>query len=284
MVSFLLTDAVQTSNYGVSVIPMGLNKRKTRKMAIRINLLAALVAGVALATAGAASAADLGDSSDAARSGDSDAQTVVNWSGFYVGLNAGYDRSRSDWTYTNNLNTTGHVMNGGVAGVHAGFQRQMGRVVVGIEGDVDAAMLDGKSSCPNSAYTCSTQVSGLESLRGRLGFASGRWLAYGTGGVAFEQIKHHAADPTVPINNVTANGKSLHGWVAGAGLEVMLAPNASLGLEYLHYDFSKQNLDLINDQTGVADGNVDFAAQASNVVRLRYTITLDGAHEHSPMK
>jgi outer membrane immunogenic protein len=42
--------------------------------------------------------------------------------------------------------------------------------------------------------------------------------------------------------------------VAGAGIEHMIAPNVSLKLEYLHFDFGRQG----GDQTSVSDPPIGF--------------------------
>ena len=55
-------------------------------------------------------------------------------------------------------------------------------------------------------------------------------------------------------------------------------------MEYLHYVFRSQNLDLINDQSGAVDNNVNYSAQNEDVIRLRYSIKLDAAREHVAMK
>ncbi len=249
-------------------------------MQYRIRLTLVLAAGLALATAGAAGAADMGNDAGAGAAVPSD----VNWTGFYFGVNGGYDWGNSDWTFPNTYNSTKHGLTGTDVGVHAGYLHQRGNVVAGIEVQLDKLGLTGASSCPppNVRFDCSTEAESLESVRGRLGFARGRFLAYGTGGLAWEQVSHHVRDAN-PAHSLTARGNS-KGWVLGAGLEWLVAPNGSLGIEYLHYGFGRQNADLIEDATGNALDNITFEDHALDVVQVRLSVKLGDSSEHVPMK
>ena len=238
----------------------------------------AMAAALTMLSLGAATAADLGEADEAM------ANPSVNWTGFYFGVNAGRGWGKSRWTFNDNNNQIEHGLGGVEIGVHGGYQRQWGHLIAGIEADVDGASLDGASSCPNLKFDCTTKVSGLESVRGRLGFSAGKMHVYGTAGLAMEQITHHTVEPTNPTNNESAQGGNLHGWVAGGGLEVLLAPNANIGIEVLHYNFAQQTLDLTKDISGNVVSDVTFAAQGENVVRLRFTMMLNGAAQHEPMK
>ncbi len=61
-------------------------------------------------------------------------------------------------------------------------------------------------------------------MRGRLGYAYDRYLIYGTGGVAFGDIKNAGASTTRT------------GWTLGAGIEAALTSNVTGRLEYRHTD------------------------------------------------
>jgi outer membrane immunogenic protein len=125
---------------------------------------------------------------------------AYNWSGFYLGGHGG-------WAFGG-----GDFEDGGVLGGQVGMNWQWNNFVLGVEGDIGWADLDDADS--------------LQSARGRAGFAFDRFLAYGTGGAAFNDFDDL-------------------GWVAGAGVEYAVSDALSVGVEYLHYDFDEADADVI---------------------------------------
>ena len=67
-------------------------------------------------------------------------------------------------------------------------------------------------------------------FRGRLGYAYDRYLFYGTGGVAFGDIKNAGASTTKT------------GWTLGAGIEAALTSNVTGRLEYRHTDLGSASV------------------------------------------
>ena len=147
-------------------------------------------------SAGIALAADLPNDQAPPASQVYNPAPAFDWTGPYVGLTGGYGWGTSD---------------GWLGGAYAGYNFQVNpNWVVGLEGDVTAT---GKSS------------NGWDStLRGRVGYAYDRFLLYGTGGVAFGDIKHAGASTTRT------------GWTIGAGVEAALTSNMTGRLEYRHTD------------------------------------------------
>ena len=75
--------------------------------------------------------------------------------------------------------------------------------------------------------------------RGRIGYASGHWLFYATGGFAF------AGERFINTPDVGPDQKHINvrpGWAAGAGLEYAFAPHWSVRLEYLYSQFDRANI------------------------------------------
>jgi outer membrane immunogenic protein len=154
--------------------------------------------------------------------------TSYNWTGFYVGMHAGYGWSSSD----------GFDASGGFIGGQAGYNWQpMGSPwVFGIE--VDSAWADmGRSSTvfvPAGLLSVSSNINYQGSLRGRVGYAFDRTMIYATGGLGWmnNEVKVNAAlGPFL----VGASDSQMHiGGVVGAGVEHAIAPNWSVKGEYLY--------------------------------------------------
>jgi outer membrane immunogenic protein len=148
----------------------------------------------------------------------------VNWSGLYVGINGGgawNDRHSSDL-----VDPTG-----GFGGGQIGYNFQRGNIVFGIESDFQGAGISDKDAFGNKS-----DLNWFGTVRGRLGYAFGPALLYGTGGFAYGNVKN-----TAP--GFFSASETQTGWVAGGGLEYKLAPAWSIKSEYqfLSLDASDPN-------------------------------------------
>jgi outer membrane immunogenic protein len=153
---------------------------------------------------------------------------VYNWTGFYIGINGGGGFGRSQWDSTSGFNTSGGLVGGTV-----GYNYQFGKGVVGLEGDIDWADINGttNTACP---FGCKTSDHWLSTVRGRLGYAADRFMPFVTGGAAFGDIR--ASTPGFAgANNTNA------GWTVGAGLEFAIAGNWTAKAEYLYVNLGKFN-------------------------------------------
>jgi outer membrane immunogenic protein len=147
---------------------------------------------------------------------------IYNWTGFYLGANGGGGWGHSFW----NANATGINPSGGQAGGTLGYNRQLGNVVFGVEGDVDWSGLSGRNTTPGCPGGCTTSDSWLSTVRGRIGYAFDRVMPYATGGLAVGDIRASAAG--------LAGGSTTNaGWTLGGGVEVALPGNWSAKAEYL---------------------------------------------------
>ena len=210
------------------------------------SLLASVSLG-ALAIASGAQAADMA----AARPVYTKAPVaapVWNWTGFYVGANVGYANERTSISnpganYFFPVGSSFDSNQGGIiGGLEAGYNWQFSNVVLGVEGDISGASLGRTTlSAPlgllaGDAY--SGNVTALGTVRGRLGFAFDRVLVYGTGGVAFADLKDQYVSASFPFT--AAASSSATGWTAGGGVEYAFSGNWSAKVEYLHVGFSSR--------------------------------------------
>src|SRR6185503_17792061 len=148
-----------------------------------------LLASVALfGFAGAASAADLPVRA-APPAPIIAAVPVFTWTGFYVGVNAGYGWNANDSITVGGLTFDLDDEGGFVGGAQAGYNYQIGSFVVGLEGDIqyadfggdDRFDFDGDGILDDDFNTSDW----FGTVRARAGVAFDRALIYATGGFAF---------------------------------------------------------------------------------------------------
>ena len=204
------------------------------------NLLLASASSVALV--GTAAAADMPVKA-------APPPAVISWAGPYAGLNIG-----AAW---NNAKFS-DLGNGGVlfafppgandpfwsphkAGItlggQAGYNWQVGSYVYGVEGDLN--WIDGKASAtfaPGPVIVATSNLDWMGTIRGRLGVVYSQILFYGTGGVAFAHFSDAWGFASAGGNTFAINTTRV-GWVAGGGLEYMIAPHWTARVEGLYADF-----------------------------------------------
>jgi len=194
------------------------------------------------------------------------ASEQIDWTGFYVGLNAGaalgtakmdFDPSGSFlgpvagdirdgnfWRGTRDLDSTSMT-----GGLQAGYQKKHDNLLFGLEAEINYLGLRDDSSVTATVPVSGTpyrldqsvQTDFFASLRPRLGYVpesfSGDLLLFATGGVTLThaQIKQKF---TQLNNTYSSQGLSedrmLIGWVAGGGLEYALSQQWSVKAEYLY--------------------------------------------------
>lgn len=202
--------------------------------------------------------------------GVASAQTP-NWTGFYLGVNAGYGFGKSDVTTATVFSSTGYFAQssvnsinqqgvgsvspkGFVGGLTLGYNAQSGQAVYGAEFDYGAFSLKGDRSVvviyPGFAPTGyalnqTTKADSLGTLRGRIGYADGAGLWYFTAGFAFTSVKIEDtfADTFATAAEAVSKSKSRSGWTAGVGYEYALPDQWSLKAEVLYVDFGKSTVD-----------------------------------------
>ncbi len=217
--------------------------------------------------------------------------TPWSWNGVYVGLNAGevwnhdtgvaYCVTPATATPPSVINGLGcsypsyGMMNGVglIGGVQAGWNIQLGPLVIGPELEYDGTTLNpnvsfqgcvkeyGFSPCGQGSFTASETMTSFQSERLRFGFASGRTLIYVTGGWAqshwnlmSNQLYATCAVCVYPTNvNVERSG-----WTEGLGGEWAIAPRLSMKVEGLLYEMQPYStLSAANPVTGFQGGK-DF--------------------------
>ena len=207
-----------------------------------------------LALTGASFAADL--PSKKAPAVMAAAPLAYSWTGAYVGASVGVGSDHSTFDYnTPNVPSNG---NGALFGIQAGYNYQIGSFVAGLEANADIGNIRGGAPCPNTAYSCRHKESFSGALRGRLGYAIDRLLVYGTGGVAFANIREGSVSSSLVFAGQT---KGAAGWTLGAGLEYAFTNSLSARLDYAYSSYGAKNY-LIDTPTVIR------AKVHSNVVKI----------------
>ena len=198
----------------------------------------ALAAALSVAFAGAASAADM-----PARTYSKAPAPIVevwNWTGFYIGGQVGGAWSDHGWDNVSLTNEpVGHTASSVAGGGHIGYNWQFNQIVFGVEAEANWTNLRGSSiSVVNPAVTYSTSIDWYATVVGRLGFAFGRAMVYGTGGVAFTDVETRGVNGVI---DSFANSSQRTGWTAGVGFAYQITPNWIAGVDYKHLQFDKYN-------------------------------------------
>jgi outer membrane immunogenic protein len=172
---------------------------------------------------------------------------VFNWSGFYIGGNAGYawgKVSAHDTAATNGLCWVGGCLgiatadsHGFTGGGQMGINAQFGSWLLGAEAEVGYLGASGSGVLSTRATTVLKVDSGaFVTARGRLGFLFGpSVLVYGTGGLIAVNLRPTVTDPTAPILVSSVPHDFQPGLTVGGGIEVAVNSNWSWKAEYLHY-------------------------------------------------
>jgi outer membrane immunogenic protein len=208
--------------------------------------------------AGTASAADL-----ARRYAPVAAPTYAfNWTGFYLGGHLGYGWGGNDWTDTNwNSIKASNDFDGFVGGGQLGFNYQMGSLVLGLQGEISGANLEGKSINPGAFYSdYKNTADWIASVTGRIGYAADRALFYVKGGAAWTDLNSETYLGAASFKKSSTRD----GWTIGGGIEYAFAPNWTTFVEYDYYDFGDKNTLLTNGNLLKVDTNVNVVKVGVN--------------------
>ena len=203
-----------------------------------------------------------------------------NWSGCYIGAQAGYAiqnngneqftaaGARSPTTPAEEANPDGWKA-GGFIGCNLQFA---GPWVIGIEGDGEWADLNGDARYNEPLgdnYLSRTRVQG--SLRGRLGYAVDRLFFYGTGGGAIADIRYTYNNFPGPVTQSLSEVG--FGFTGGLGIEYAFAGNWTGRIEYRYADFGT-----IKQTAGIAfPGFTENHRVTENAVRVGLGYKFGGA-------
>jgi outer membrane immunogenic protein len=173
---------------------------------------------------------------------------VYDWTGFYVGVNAGVGIGRD---YTRLAIPAGPSFEasylnpqGGMGGGQIGYNWQVpnsffGALVFGVEADIQGTGLRDNYTC---LLSCTVGVNArfnqkldwFGTVRGRVGIATGPVLTYVTAGWAYGNVKTTLTE-TIGTTAAFATSQNRGGWTWGSGIEASLGGNWTGKIEYLWF-------------------------------------------------
>ncbi len=171
-----------------------------------------------------------------------------------------------------------------VAGAHAGYNWQQGTMLYGFETDFQGTHLNSlmtggltPSSGPASDFArTSSTVDYYGTFRGRIGFTTGQWLFFGTGGAAYGNVDLSSRFATLAPMTALDISQSKFGWVVGAGFEYLFRPNWMLTFNYQYVDLGNVGLSSSAAAGGVVIG------QVANVHAQFQTATIGFSYRFAP--
>lgn len=224
-----------------------------------------------------------------------------DWTGAYIGFNAGSTWSHVDQTFPNPLllggtgpgsgNNFSTSPSEGIFGFHAGAQWQWGAWVLGVEAALSGCFKECVSQTGtlpvNAGFAVNTsaqhKLTNLFTVGPRIGYAWDRWMIFATGGWASANLKGtYCSTVTGACDGPGsfANGASRNdGWYAGGGFDYMVHKgplvDVILGLEYQHYDVSGKTAFCATFCSPLTIADYDLNAKG-DIVRARLTIKTQG--------
>lgn len=150
---------------------------------------------------------------------------AYNWSGVYVGAATGFNTlSLQDLTFDDQ-----RYSDGGFAGaIYAGYNHQMGHLVLGVEADLKYA----SAEVPEDPAFITYDSKWGASLRARAGYAAGNIMPYLTGGLAVASFEGDHND-----DGTNRAKKTVTGYALGGGIEWATTQNLLVRAEYIYSDY-----------------------------------------------
>lgn len=208
--------------------------------------------------------------------------SVYDWTGFYVGVNAGVGlgRDRTVHDRAGSADSFYQASQGGFGGGQIGYNWQTGNmlgfgpIVWGVEADIQGGDMSDSSRLNSltGVTAFSQKIDWFGTARGRVGIATGPVLSYVTGGYAYANIRNSAAfDGT----NVFSNSRVQGGWTYGTGVEAALGGNWTGRIEYLYMHLGDHAF----------QGTTDYVSQEirQNLFRVGLNYRIGGNSNYTPV-
>jgi outer membrane immunogenic protein len=110
---------------------------------------------------------------------------------------------------------------------------------------------NGPDGATPQVKSLSEKLDFLGTVRGRLGWAANNWLFYGSGGLAYGDVRSALSfsEPTNGDFAAASKSETRVGWAAGGGINYAWTPNWIVGVDYLHYDLGHTSISTFDSDT-----------------------------------
>lgn len=144
-------------------------------------------------------------------------------------------------------------LNGGVYGLHVGYNLQRGHMVYGLEATISGAEFDSSTSCGLLAlFKCESDLDYYGTVVARLGYAVDKTLFYVVGGLAYGEVNNDLSLEALGFKLPLVNeSDTAVGWTAGVGIEHAMTKNFIVRIEYAHIDLGDNDASKTFDLRGV---------------------------------
>lgn len=149
----------------------------------------------------------------------------ANMTGFYVGANGGYGVGKTKISDSNDVSLS-KALDGFLGGLHAGYQKDFGCLVAGLEAHGYLSNTKGTARDTDGDTNATKRKHGY-GVSGRLGAKLNSWLTYVKVGYDRAKFTNSGIEDAVRFSR----SKNLNGLVLGLGAETMVTSNVALGAE-----------------------------------------------------
>jgi opacity protein-like surface antigen len=223
-------------------------------------LLFALLAGTAAGVAPAA-AADNGMPPEF-RSSDFEV---------YLGAFGGANMMQSTYQQSETIDPPFGYLDGNLAayGVRAGVDYNMDSWVIGAVADWSFGA--GAKIARDAANSSELDMPNLATIRARAGYAAGSALFYITGGFATAEMSFEINDEVTGLSG--SDNDWAEGWTMGAGVDVDVTQNVSVGVEYLYLSLDDMKYK-VSDDAGTVTFEQDIEAMHTIRLGVNYAFSI----------
>jgi outer membrane immunogenic protein len=135
-------------------------------------------------------------------------------------------------------------------GGKVGYDQQIGNFVVGVMTDAFYSFADG-DGIGAGAGIFESELNYYGTVRGRLGYSFGRFMAYGTAGYAYGELE------ITNFDTGASESETLNGWTYGGGLEYAWNRDIMLHGGYRRIDFDDQTFSVLPGKANTVSPEMD---------------------------
>lgn len=189
---------------------------------------------------------------------------AFDWSGVYIGLQAGYLAGDFGVSFPDVPGMSAEPdPEGFVGGIYGGYNYQFpNNLVIGAEGELNAASTDdgkvplyGEDGLPSDEESWEGEINWTAAIRGRVGYAMDRTLIYAAAGAAFADYEARVYDDEFERDSFSDMAT---GWTIGLGVEHAFTNNIVARIDYRYSDFGSDSFPAATNPGGTIGTDIDL--------------------------